>query len=975
MIKISQCELAQLPAFGDNEEMAAPLAFFDFSNEVHNCTIRDNDANFRSGAVIVDGESNVNFFNSVFRDNRGRHGVVLMRSKSNARFESCNFTRNSGIEVGVARVFKSSVAVFMRCTFVSNSGRKLANEVSVSSQGRVVLHSSRIYGNSANLTFTQYLMDPNRSEDELESFEIPQAGVVDVSGRAYLHVLECYVSGHSGRRGAVYASGADGVFMSQSEFANNTAVYGAGLYINADRGGFIKIQRMKFTNNVARFGGALVVAGNGSYTIDTCNFWNNTALHGGAIWGDYSTVSLGGRQTCPKANVASRVTILTTKFTSNRAVINGGAMWFTCTNIFSANCTFDQNVASQSNGGSIYATGKNTIQFIRCNFFRNHAGLNGGALHVNQSNQLNFELCSFRGNNAEAGDGGTILSISGSSLTVTDSRVDGSSSGANGGAFFTEDIKQISFQNSVFNSSIALRAGGVLFGRDINQFSWRSVSVNFNTANRSGAVHIKKGTVFYLQEVQFRDNNSTVQNTGAVGLEDVRTVQVNHSIFESNLATESCGIIHPSIRLFIHVLSLICSVINSEFKKNTAQISGGAMCLVDSGLLNMKSVVLQQNSANRGDGGAVQSTRVEKMSLKQTTRLTNNKANRGGAINGLSVKILEIEESFLMDNFAVFVGGAIRLKSSSVSLLRAEFFRNKAGDSTGPSLPSTLTDAVERRYSGGAMYVVDGVEFNASNTQFFWNEASLSGGSLSLTRISRVNLNGVHFAKSKAETEGGCILGHTIRTATLSNTFFADCQAKVGGAGVFSGRTMLSGVNNTFRSNKADTGGAILCYGRTQISFGSSFFLHNSANEGSTLTANCDCQVAISYSEIRRDDKLPDNGDFFEIEDECESEVRLRSNSFSGGKSEEGTVWYVWVIIAVSGAVLFIGSIIICCCRKKKIKASFRKRTNGGIESTTRSRKPHNANESTNSRMEHENYETRIEKEESSFGSEVQFPR
>jgi len=65
--------------------------------------------------------------------------------------------------------------------------------------------------------------------------------------------------------------------------------------------------------------------------------------------------------------------------------------------------------------------------------------------------------------------------------------------------------------------------------------------MSFNAANSSGAVHVRSGTQFQLDDVQFKNNNSTVQNTGALGLEDVRSVRIRNSIFESNIAAESCG--------------------------------------------------------------------------------------------------------------------------------------------------------------------------------------------------------------------------------------------------------------------------------------------------------------------------------------------------------------------------------------------------------------------------------------------------
>lgn len=278
-----------------------------------NCIISDNDADFRFGAVIVDGRSSIDFFNATIRDNRGRHGIVLIRSFATTDFDFCSFERNQGIDVGVARVVGIALVRFVECFFVQNFGQRFANEISVTSRGQVILYRSFIYGDSSNSAFLQYLRDPSRPESELDSFDLPIAGVASVTVKASLYVLDCLVSGHIGQRGAIYASGATRVFTSQSEFENNTALFGAGVYVNGERGGVATIDDTKFVSNVARFGGALVIAGNGSYTIDLCTFRNNTALYGGAIWGDDSSLTLGGQPTCPRANAGSRVSILTSK--------------------------------------------------------------------------------------------------------------------------------------------------------------------------------------------------------------------------------------------------------------------------------------------------------------------------------------------------------------------------------------------------------------------------------------------------------------------------------------------------------------------------------------------------------------------------------------------------------------------------------------------------------------------------------------
>jgi len=238
---------------------------------------------------------------------------------------------------------------------------------------------------------------------------------------------------------------------------------------------------------------------------------------------------------------------------------------------------------------------------------------------------------------------------------------------------------------------------------------------------------------------------------------------------------------------------------------------------------------------------------------------------------------------------------------------------------------------------GGAIYVIDGTEFFASRTQFVQNEAALTGGSISLTRIDRLEFKTVFFANSTADLAGGCFLGHTLRRLRLTDTLFSACEARNGGGAVFSGKTVISGENNRFQLNSADRGGAFLCYGQARVNFAYSLFLHNSAQEGSSLTADCNCRVDVRYSELHRDDDLPNNGDFFETEDEC-GRVRSLSNSFYGAIDEEDSLWYVWLIIAIAGVSILVGAVVICCCRqrRKERKMAHRQAYEEGIASTAR---------------------------------------
>lgn len=169
-----------------------------------------------------------------------------------------------------------------------------------------------------------------------------------------------------------------------------------------------------FVNNAAQQGGAVVssatssgaTAGNppsavlGSLTIVSSTFTGNTALVGGAIFNQGTTLSVDSSQ-----------------FTGNQAITTGIALGGAILNNGTAtvtNSTFSSNLSNSplSKGGAIHNGFSSTLSVAGSTFVNNHAissgvlgSSYGGALSGDSGNSMNIFGTTFAGNSAEGGGG------------------------------------------------------------------------------------------------------------------------------------------------------------------------------------------------------------------------------------------------------------------------------------------------------------------------------------------------------------------------------------------------------------------------------------------------------------------------------------------------------------------------------------------------------------------------------------------
>ena len=137
----------------------------------------------------------------------------------------------------------------------------------------------------------------------------------------------------------------------------------------------VTIKNLTIKNvNFEEIGGAIKFAGDSGPVIN-CNFINNAAKNGGAIYFDYT----GNVENC--------------SFVNNSATSDGGAVRMSSGNV--TNCNFVNNFATY-HGGAIDFKGSGNV--TNCNFVNNSATYHGGAIDFEGSG--NVTNCNFTDNKA-----------------------------------------------------------------------------------------------------------------------------------------------------------------------------------------------------------------------------------------------------------------------------------------------------------------------------------------------------------------------------------------------------------------------------------------------------------------------------------------------------------------------------------------------------------------------------------------------
>ncbi|WP_298521340.1 Ig-like domain repeat protein [uncultured Methanobrevibacter sp.] len=757
---------------------------------VNNSYFRENTAS-NGGAIFVGGTGENNFINaSYFTDNNatnGRGGAINWNASAGQIYDT-NFTRNHADYGGAVYIGGSSDnSKIVNVRFTKNNATYNGGAIDWNATG----------GKLYNTTFI------SNYAGEYGAALCRESGATGGGGKN-----NTFISNHAGIAGAALGwINVNKISIDNYTFIDNTADRSGGaIYIGAGSDNCNIINCTFRGNNVTNLtgghGGAVdIVADNA--TIKNSNFTNNNAFYGGAVFvgsASGNTNITNVTFTRNNANVdggainlqASGVRLNDTRFHSNNALRNGGALYVGgegTTNVI-YNSTFEDNRA-ENNGGAVYWRA-HAGHIAYSNFTNWNTAINGGAIYLNGvSSNTNITHVIFRNNYAYKNGGAIDCNSTRMNLSYT--LFESNWADEYGAALCREKGATSGFgEYNNFTSNYAGIAGAALAWLDVENININHYRFTDNIANQNGgAIYASVGSNnFTVNNCVFTGNNVTNDTAGHGGAIDIDSDNntIKNSNFTNNNAFDG-GALH------IGSASGHTNITNVIFTKNGALNDGGAINLDASGV-RLNDTKFYNNTAVK-NGGALYVGGVGTTNTINNTLFDNNKAgSRGGAIDWLAKKG-EITYSNFTRNSAES-GGAIFLNGqSSESVLSHLIFENNAATKNGGAIDcnATLVNLTHTKFAsntaefGGALCRESGAKggFGVNNT-FDKNHATKSGAALAWLGVENIKINNYTFTNNTADYSGGAIFvgpgsdNCQVHNCTFDENYISNAISGRGGA-------------------------------------------------------------------------------------------------------------------------------------------------------------------------------------------------
>lgn len=360
----------------------------------------------------------------------------------------------------------------------------------------------------------------------------------------------------------------------------------------------------------------------------------------------------------------------------------------------------------------------------------NAAGFYGGVSAVTNGNQA-VKNNTFSNNTNTHGDvygipggGGAIHNYNGT-ITVEDSVFNSNhstapNSPAGGGAILLNSTKSAEINNTEFKLNEAAQSGGAIYFTKVKQGNITGSQFIENQANSSGgALYIHRSENIEISDSEFKTNKvgklseynkyggAIMINGLSISSDSGITYAIHDCIFAGNEANVGGAIFVSGSDLLFNNLTFNdnhansggalavsssssfgkgVEIYNSEFTRNTANDSGGAIDV--SGSFTVDSSTFTENSAN--SGGAIIVATGDPVFIKNSTFENNTAQTLGGAVYSHG-GTLEIHNSKFENNHALTRGGAVAVLSNSsstsgldvVRIINSDFINNKADQHGG----------------------------------------------------------------------------------------------------------------------------------------------------------------------------------------------------------------------------------------------------------------------------------------------------
>lgn len=837
-IKITDSVFNANSAYGGGAiQFAAGSAYYNNidiinSNFTNNKDLASN--NWGGSAIGVNKATDVNIQDSRFDSNVARsNGAVIFDLCSDVVFNACNFTNNNVTKSAGAVYFaniregKGKSVSFENCVFTNNIAELDAGAIYSGSKGAEIT-SSNFTKNSARNGAAIVLMDTSDVyKCQFENNTASGNGTIWVNGiQSTTDIEHSRFIGNKAYNGAgvyhaVTTIGAPRLFISWSDFINNTASHNGGaVYYMFDQGNEIyrdynnfdgrgeidhnNLTSVKFKTSSFEVEAiaACYFENNIDYrfTVDTNESYNTTGVIHIYVTSDVDVSSISA--IIKLTDTRGNETTITIDSNNYRPYFNRDLGIFDIqfeglqpNEDYTVDVRFNDNNYLLKNTTAIFKTGFGRMgQFEYLQFLIDRQ-ISQGIYELNLTRNINYDL--------EKDEGQMHIN------TTFTLNLNGFIINARGQC----RIFNITADNVVLKGITFMN--GDVFGPNA-------------TADKNGGALFWCGQNGTIEDCEFVNNNA--EYGGGVYFNSTATdSKIIYCIFDNNTATKNGGAIDCNATKM--------NLQHTTFENNVAQY-GAALC--------------REANANGGSG-------------YDNTFIANHALIAGAALGWMNSSRISIDTYYFYDNYADEMGGAIYVGNGSgeCEILNCEFERNyvvNATDGHGGAIDWFATKGTINNTSfknnwahdGGAVYIhTTSGNITINNTDFIENKAVNGfGGAINL-ETSTITVNKTNFIENVAN-EGGAIYGGAKGTTNYFYYCLFDgnvANATGGHGGAIDGAASSGCLYySTFKNNRADYGGAIYVGGdSSNSSVYNSLFTNNVAKyNGGAIDLNATDGVVVN---------------------------------------------------------------------------------------------------------------------------------
>ena len=395
-------------------------------------------------------------------------------------------------------------------------------------------------------------------------------------------------------------------------------------------------------------------------------------------------------------------------------------------------------------------------------------------------------------------------------------RASGGTASSQHGTFFFEGFKDIRVTNSNFHNSKGGDGGLFRIASFVNFYSENNSFYNNFGGDVGGAIYIYDGS----------QAASKIDKTNPSKKRSI--VFKNDEFYGNNAGKTSAKGDGGAVAIKAANDKMPCDVTieNCNFKNNnTTAFEGGALWLGVAGKVNIKNSIFCGNKANtKGDsgtgaGGAICLADASKFTVEGSYFGENSNKKDGGAIEIRSQKEFEFRNCVFKDNqcdcpqaITNAGGGAVAIFKGYGKFVNCKFFGNKTGSIGG---------AVSMYHNGGNPDKT--IDFD--NCLFEDNTSKMNGGVIGmdtngcLVRISNSIFKNNSCEGYKTGGNGGGVISMNVGCAgvELRNNTIINNTSFGGGGVVWYHSGYVHSENNRYYSNKAEVGGVFQVQDVTNI--------------------------------------------------------------------------------------------------------------------------------------------------------------